>query len=77
MEGQLQSRIFQKIKEREVAEGRVITQKEIAEACGVSEPTIGRWVKNDLGRLEIRTLEKLCNYFGCDVGDLLYIERGK
>lgn len=71
----MQTRLFELIKQRELAENRTITQKEVAEACGVSEPTIGRWVNNDLRRLEIHTLEQLCDYFNCEVGDLLYIKR--
>jgi DNA-binding Xre family transcriptional regulator len=60
---------------KEQQEGRRIPNKEIAQAVGVNEHTVARWVKNEVNKIDVPVLEAFCAYFGCDVGDLLYIER--
>jgi DNA-binding Xre family transcriptional regulator len=60
---------------RERLESRRIRNKEIAEAVGVNEHTVARWVKNEVNMINVQVLEAFCNYFECDVGDLLYMER--
>lgn len=59
-------------KERQI--GRRLTQKEIAQAINVSEPVIGRWMKNQVTQFDADVIEGLCAYFGCEVGDLLYLD---
>jgi DNA-binding Xre family transcriptional regulator len=51
--------------------GEPITQKQIAEATGISQPTLSRWYQGQVDRLEYDTVEKLMRYFGCDLGDLV------
>ncbi len=71
----LRNRILLLVTEKERNIGRRITQKEIALDIGVSEQLIGRWMKNKVKQFDGETVEKLCTYFNCDVGELLYIER--
>ncbi len=54
--------------------GEPITQKEVAEATGLSLPTIGRWYRSDVDRIEPNTVAALINYFGCEFGDLVELE---
>jgi DNA-binding Xre family transcriptional regulator len=54
--------------------GRRIRNKEIAQAVGVNEHTIARWLNNEVQKIDVPVLEAFCDYFECDVGDLLYIE---
>jgi DNA-binding Xre family transcriptional regulator len=62
------------IKEREV--GHIIQQKDIAEAIGVAEPTIGRWMRpTPFERIETEVVIKLCAYLNCALGDLLFIDK--
>jgi DNA-binding Xre family transcriptional regulator len=68
--------MFYLVSERERQLGRRITQLELAQGIGVSEQLIGRWMKNQVNKFEGEIIEKLCDYFGCEVGDLLYIDRG-
>jgi putative transcriptional regulator len=75
MSSRLRNRFFQLLSEKECRENRRITQREIAESIGVSLQTIGRWMHNDVTKFEAGIIEKLCDYFQCDVGDLLYIDR--
>lgn len=53
---------------------RRITQKEVAEAVGVSEPTIRRWMRNEVDELSIDLLGRFLTYFECSVSDLLIEE---
>jgi len=71
----LRNRILILVTEKERNLGRRITQKEIAQNIGVSEQLIGRWMKNKVKQFDGETIEKLCAYFNCDVGELLYIDR--
>lgn len=48
-----------------------LTQRKLAAATGIATTTINRLYNNDFDRVDVRTLETLCNYFGCEVGDLL------
>jgi DNA-binding Xre family transcriptional regulator len=55
--------------------GEPLTQKEIAEATGLSLPTIARWYKGDVDRLEAETVVKLMTYFECEFDDLVELVR--
>lgn len=54
--------------------GEPLTQKQIAEETGISQPALGRWYKGSIDRLEYETVEKLMRYFGCDLGDLVTVK---
>lgn len=60
--------------QKEQKVGRRIPNKEIAQAVGVNEHTVSRWIKNEVNKIDVPVLEAFCDYFECDVGDLLYIE---
>ncbi|HEX7325878.1 MAG TPA: helix-turn-helix transcriptional regulator [Rhodanobacteraceae bacterium] len=47
------------------------SSKEIAEATGVHRVTLSKLANNKDYNVGIATIEKLCAYFGCDVGDLV------
>jgi putative transcriptional regulator len=72
---QLRNKFIILLAYKEQQEGRRIPNKEIAEAVGVNEHTVARWVKNEVNMINVQVLEAFCNYFDCDVGDLLYMER--
>lgn len=60
--------------EKSLNEERRITQNEVAEATGLSLPTIARWYKDDVQRIEPDTVAKLMEYFGCSYDDLVTFE---
>lgn len=51
--------------------GEPITQKQIAQATGISQPTLSRWYQGQVERLEFDTVAKLMRYFNCELGDLI------
>lgn len=71
----LRNRFFKLLSDKEQAEGRRITQTEVAETLGIAIHTVGRWMRNDVTKFEAPIIERMCDYFGCEVGDLLYLER--
>lgn len=71
----LRHKLLDLIGEKERELGRRLTQAEIAEAAGVQEATLSRWLKTSfVKRPDADTVTNLCLYFGVDVGDLLYID---
>lgn len=63
-----------KIKERiadlEFRQRRVVQLKEIAEATGIHRVTLSKLANNKRYNVGMDTVEKLCVYFQCGVGDL-------
>ena len=58
--------------EKEIKTGHKITQREIAEETGLPVGTIANYMTpKRVTRFEAETLEKLCQYFGVNIGDLL------
>ena len=49
------------------------TKSEIAQAIGVSKPTVSQYLS---GRIQpsLSTLSKLCNYLGCSADEILNIK---
>lgn len=63
-----------KLKERiadlEFRERRVVQLKEIAEVTGVHRVTLSKLANNKRYNVGIDTLDKLCEYFKCGLGDV-------
>lgn len=76
MASTLKNRFLYLMTEKERQLGRNISYTEIAKATGVSVGVISRWANNEVDRFDRPIIEKLCDYFDCDLGDLLYLERG-
>jgi putative transcriptional regulator len=71
---QLRNRLLELMQARERKEGRRLKQREISSFIGVTDHTISSWLKNDVTRYDKHVVEGLCDYFDCEVGDLLYFE---
>jgi putative transcriptional regulator len=70
----VRNRLLELIQERERERGRRIKQHEIAEFVGVSDHTIIHWIRNQTTKFDGQTIERLCDYFNCEISDLLYFE---
>jgi transcriptional regulator with XRE-family HTH domain len=70
----IKNRLFELIRQKELKDNRRITQKEIAEFAGVSEHTIINWIRNDMTRYENVVVEAICDFFDCDLCDLIYFD---
>lgn len=71
----LKNRLLELIHQKETALGRRLTQAEIARATKLPENTISRWVNTGIvKRVEHEVVLRLCEYFSCELGELLYID---
>lgn len=70
----LRNRLLELIQERERKMSRRIKLKDLASFVGVTNHTITSWVRNDVRKYEAHIIEGFCDYFDCDLADLLYFE---
>jgi|GEM_PF-3391572 len=56
------------------SKGRLPTQQELAREIGISQTTVSRWLNQKIDRFDTSTLEKMCTYLDCNVGDLVYLD---
>jgi putative transcriptional regulator len=54
-----------------VSGGERLTQAALAEKTGIAASTISRLFNGGAQRYDAQTVEKLCAFFNCQVGDLL------
>jgi putative transcriptional regulator len=52
--------------------GGKLTYDRLAQRAGLAKNTIRRLAGQESSRLDLTTLDKLCKFFDCDVGDILY-----
>ncbi len=48
-----------------------LSQRQLAKDTGLSPNTINKLFTNKFDRVDVKTIETLCNYFNKEVGDLL------
>jgi putative transcriptional regulator len=65
------NRLEQVMLEFAAQHGRRITLRDVSQATGLAESTISRIMSGKHTRLDYSTLDKLCEYFQCQPGDLL------
>lgn len=70
----LRSRLRVLMAEKGLREKRRITLITVASETNLAKPTIFKMAKDEVAQVKGETIAKLCKYFGCTVGDLLYVE---
>lgn len=55
--------------------GSQIAQHEIAVYAGIDPATLSRYKNEIVTRYDSVVLEKLCDFFNVDIGDILYLDR--
>lgn len=60
--------------QKEIQEGRSISLRKVALETGVREYTIYGFANNTLREYPASAVAKICEYLGCEVGDLLKLE---
>lgn len=60
---------------KQIKERRQISLAEVAEVIGEHRQTIYNWRDEKISQASLDVLAKLCDYFDCEVGDLLVRER--
>lgn len=70
----LRSRLRVLIAEKSLKEKRKITYAVVAEELGISRPTVIKLGRDEVAQIKGDVIALVCTYFGCTVGDLLYVE---
>ena len=52
-----------------------VTQTDIANATGITRPTLLSLMRNDAQGIKFSTLEKLCDYFNIEINELLVSDK--
>ena len=55
-------------------DGRRVTYDDIYKATGIFSSTLSRLAAGRAKRVDLAVLERLCEYFGCEPGDLLVLQ---
>jgi putative transcriptional regulator len=51
-----------------------LSQNRLAAETGLGITTVNRLFNNKFSRIDTHTVMTLCNYFSCDLGDLLVVQ---
>lgn len=54
-----------------------LTQRQLSRETGLSVTTVNRLHNNEFERVDTSTVNTLCNYFSCNVGDLFVMREAK
>ena len=66
----ISARLWELRKEKEKREHRTVSQKEVAEAIGVSQASIANWERG-LNGMGLDDAWKLADYYGVSIGELV------
>ena len=67
----LKFKIKEAIAKKEFQESRLIKVSEICEATGIGRTTLSAMINNKKKNVGIDNFDKLCDYFNCDISDLV------
>ena len=67
----IRSRLNILLAEKGHREGRKLTYRVVSEETTLSQGVLVRLNSDNFGRLDTSTLDILCRYFGCGIGDIL------
>jgi len=67
----IRSRLGILLAEKGHRESRKVTYQTVVEEAGLSKGVLVRLHSQGFGRVDTETLDKLCSYLGCGVGDIL------
>lgn len=73
----MKSKFTQLHLEKQAKEGRRISLAQVARDTELPDYTIYAFANNTLKEWPGDAIVKICDYFGCDVGQLLVIEEGE
>lgn len=68
----MRNRLLALMGEKQAKDEKAITPVIVAKEVGLSRQAIHKWIHNDVKSFTAETLDALCQYFDCEVGDLLY-----
>lgn len=58
-----------------MGEKKIRSINQLSKDTGISRPTLTRIYNDESDRIEFTTIYKLCQFFGCEVGDLFTVTK--
>ena len=52
-----------------------LTKQDVINATGLSRVTVSNLYAETAGRIDYDTIEKLCRFFECEIGEMFYLDR--
>ncbi len=57
-----------------MGERKIKSINQLSNETGITRKTLTRIYNDESNQLDFGTIAKLCDFFGCDLSDLLYLE---
>lgn len=67
----MRNRLLALMGEKQAKTNQSVTAVEVSRAVGMSRQAIHKWIHNEIASYPAETLDKLCEFFDCEVGDIL------
>jgi putative transcriptional regulator len=61
--------------EKSALEKRRISVAEVSRMTGIAQRTLQQWYSNKISRFDAPVMDALCNYFGCQPGNLFEYQK--
>lgn len=55
----------------QVLADRKISKNQLCYACKIQHTQLNNYCKNKVGRIDLNIFSKICDYVGCEIGDIL------
>lgn len=52
-----------------------ISKTQLCYACKLQRTQLNNYCKNKVSRIDLHTIAKMCDYIGCDISDILKLEK--
>jgi putative transcriptional regulator len=63
------------IAEKEIKENRKLTLRTISQEIGISTNSLVAYTNQNVVRFDASVLEAFCQYFNCEIGEILFFEK--
>lgn len=73
----MRNRLLVLMGEKQARDAKPINASTVARETGLTRQAVHKWLNNEITQFNDSTIEKLCEFFNCEIGDLLYIDRSK
>ena len=77
MPGKVYNRFKVLLAEKEIKDNKKISYEEIKVSTGIAASTLSAWATNSVKRYDADTIVAMCDYFECDVANLIVYEKGR
>lgn len=63
------------IKLGELMKERGLSKNKVCKFCDIQRSQLNKYISNDMTRVDLSILARMCDYLECNVGDLLEYQR--